>query len=119
MFAAWDVDAWGVWEIQRRDKYGFTPNDSRYADWSPLDYMHLVPVAKHHVAEAMMLAAEWNMTPDAVLDLPFGVYRERIAIRHARTMQQPLWAPLALGEHAYYMTNTPLMKPPPPNNVRR
>jgi hypothetical protein len=119
LYNAWDVDAWGVWAIERRDRYGFLPSDARYSDWAPLDYMHLVPVSRHHIAEAMMLASEWNMTPDAVLDLPISTYRERIAIRHARTMHQPLWMPLGLGEHAYHAEHTPRMKAPSPNNVRR
>jgi hypothetical protein len=67
----------------------------------------------------MLLAGEWNMTVDAVLDMAIGQYREWLAVRHATTMRQPLWTPLELGEHAFYMERTKGTTAPPPNNVRR
>jgi hypothetical protein len=119
LWYAWSIDAWGVWNIPIVDKYGFAPDDARYVDWSPLNYINAIPYDRRYIAEAMLLASEWNMTPDAVMDMKIGQYREWVAIRHASTTKQPLWTPRALGEHAFLQERTRGNTPPVPNNVRR
>lgn len=119
MFELWQIQQWGVWSIERRDKWGFLWSDPRSEAYAPKNYTHLLPPLQRVLAEAMELAERWRMSVQEILVMPLVQYYEWLAVERARSTEQPHYLTSEQGERAWYMSQTPKMKPPRPNNVVR
>lgn len=101
MFAVWLVSLWPIADVVPRDKYGFSRDHQNYTLEEADDYMDFLPPDKRLDAQAMKMATAWNMTPDAVLDMAWSAFNEKMMLHKAITLRKPMY-----DEHDFYMHNT-------------
>ena len=93
MYKAWTISLWPVADVQPRDKYGHPVGHQNCQLDDSQDYADFLPKEAQLTANAMKYATAWNMTPDDVLDMPYGLFNERVMIHKAVTLRKPQYTP--------------------------
>ena len=94
-------NTWEISEVQQTDKWGMTVHDPDNELDTAEDYIDFLPRDARTEAMAMRYGAQWNMTPDDVLDMDYGLFYRRTLVSKAVTLRKPQYT-----KNDWYMANT-------------